>query len=73
MFLRKPKVLILDEPTSALDPNTSNELAQRLRNFAMRNDMIIIVISHKDDFDRIATLELEIKKQTTMEVNKVNC
>lgn len=62
VLLRKPDILILDEPTSALDMDTSLKLAERLTAFTKRNNMILIVISHKSDFNPYSTQVLEIKE-----------
>ncbi|MDR2045052.1 MAG: ABC transporter ATP-binding protein/permease [Clostridium sp.] len=61
MLLRRPDILILDEPTSALDEATSKELADRITDFTRKYDMILIVVSHKPDFDQFVTKVLEIK------------
>lgn len=61
MLLRKPDLLILDEPTSALDGETSSELVKRLTEFATKNNMILLIASHKNDFDDFATSIIEIR------------
>ncbi len=61
MLLRKPDILILDEPTSALDEATSLELARRIVSFTQKHNIILLVISHKSDFDKYATSTIEIK------------
>ncbi|MGL5087147.1 MAG: ABC transporter transmembrane domain-containing protein [Clostridium sp.] len=60
ILLRKPDILILDEPTSALDSQTSMELSKRITLFIKKNNMILIVVSHKNDFDNYATKLLKI-------------
>jgi len=60
VLLRKPDVLILDEPTSSLDDETSARVTSRLVDFASKNNMIIMVISHRNDFDKYATKTLKI-------------
>ena len=60
MLLRKPDVLIADEPTSALDNETSSRLAQRLIDFVNKNEIILIIVSHKPDFDEYATKIVEL-------------
>lgn len=58
MLLRKPKLLLLDEPTSALDDTTAALFAERLADFVKRNDMMLIIISHKYEFEIHATQHL---------------
>jgi len=60
VLLRKPDLLILDEPTSALDGETSCELAKRLTEFTTKNNMMLLVISHKNDFDNYANSVIEV-------------
>ena len=62
VLLRKPDILILDEPTAALDAETSLILAKRLVDYAKKNDMMLIVITHKNEFDKYATKTLEVEK-----------
>lgn len=63
MLIRKPDILILDEPTSALDMEVSLLLAERLTRFTKENNMILIIISHKGDFDKYVSKILEIKEE----------
>lgn len=46
-FLQKPRVLILDEPTSALDANTESYIQKILKDFQIKFNSTIILISHK--------------------------
>lgn len=46
-FLQKPRILILDEPTSALDTNTENYIQKILKDFQIKFNSTIILISHK--------------------------
>src|SRR5699024_2220017 len=54
ILLRKPELLILDEPTSALDNETSEKIVKNIVEFSKANNMSLIVISHRDDFDKYA-------------------
>ena len=60
MLLRKPKLLILDEPTSALDDGTAEKFVRDIIAYARRYDMKLLVISHRDDFDRYAGQVIEL-------------
>ena len=55
-----PKVLILDEVTNQLDEETENKIIEDL--ISLKNDKLILFVTHKKDllkkFDEI----LEIKK-----------
>lgn len=55
MLLRKPKLLILDEPTSALDDDTAERLVAGIIAYAQKYNIKLLVISHRDDFDRYAS------------------
>ncbi|HCJ57377.1 ABC transporter ATP-binding protein [Lutispora sp.] len=61
ILLRKPDILILDEPTSSLDSSTSETLAQRVTDFAKKYSIIVLVVSHKSEFDKYATRYIEVK------------
>lgn len=54
MLLRKPKLLILDEPTSALDDDTAVQFAADIIVYAQKYDIKLLVISHREEFDRYA-------------------
>lgn len=54
LLLRKPELLIMDEPTSALDNETADNLIKSIIKFSKENNMALIVISHRNDFDRYA-------------------
>jgi ATP-binding cassette subfamily B protein AbcA/BmrA len=59
-ILRQPKLLILDEATSNLDHNTEDSIVQSLK--ALSSDMTVIVVSHREAFDSIATHNLDMTK-----------
>jgi len=51
-----PEVLILDEPTSQLDPIGSTEVFDVINQLSEREDMTIMITSHKtDEISRLAT------------------
>lgn len=60
MLLRKPKMLILDEPTSSLDDDTAEKLVAGIISYAQRYNIKLLVISHRDDFDRYATQLIQL-------------
>jgi ABC transporter ATM len=60
MLIRRPDVLILDEPTAALDTQTSSRLARQMVEYARKYAMMLIIVSHKPDFDRHATKIVQI-------------
>jgi len=60
LLIRRPDVLILDEPTAALDAGTSSRLARQMVEYARKYAMMLIIVSHKPDFDPYATKSIEI-------------
>lgn len=60
MLLRKPKLLILDEPTSALDDNTAGMFVAEVVAYARKYNIKLLVISHREDFDKYASREIEL-------------
>lgn len=44
----------MDEPNSALDNETADNLIKNIVKFSSKNNMALIVISHKNDFDKYA-------------------
>lgn len=57
-LLRKPRLLVLDEATANLDPATEKEVIEVIR--SLPNKVTMIVISHKDSFDRMATVRISL-------------
>lgn len=55
-FLRKPRLLILDEATANLDKDTEEAVIAMMKTFL--SEMIVVVVSHKDSFDGIASKTL---------------
>ncbi len=45
----QPKFLILDEATNALDINTENQILENLSNFAKKENLTILSVSHKQN------------------------
>ena len=58
---KKPKVLILDEPSSNLDFNNKTTLKKIL--IAIKEQMIVIVISHDKDFLDVSDEIIELDKR----------
>jgi ABC-type lipoprotein export system ATPase subunit len=54
-------VILLDEPTSALDSEMKSRISSIVRSLAKNS--IVIIVSHDDAFDSIASKFLEVKKQ----------
>lgn len=54
ILLRTPKLLIMDEPTSALDNETADKLIENIVKYSKHSDMALMVISHRNDFDKYA-------------------
>lgn len=59
-LLRNPKLLILDEATANLDAKLEKEIVDMVNDLATQ--MTIVIISHKDSFDRIATKVIDLEK-----------
>lgn len=57
-LLRQPNVIILDEATANLDRNTELEIIDNLK--SLTKDKILIIVSHKDTFDSLATKSIEL-------------
>ena len=55
-----PKVLVLDEPTSALDVETENKFFDYLHQ--IKNDMIIMCVSHSDNVKKRADKVVEFSQ-----------
>ena len=61
-LLLQPKLLILDEPTSALDPQIAARTITSIMNFALEQDIAILIVTHDLALaakfaDRIAVLD----------------
>lgn len=54
ILLRKPELLIIDEPTSSLDNETSKNLSKNLIKYSNENNISLIIISHRNHFDKYA-------------------
>jgi ABC-type bacteriocin/lantibiotic exporter with double-glycine peptidase domain len=62
----EPAVLVLDEGTNSLDPETELEIRKILE--GLRSHITIIVISHNDVFDSLATLKVNLEKVTRVTI-----
>lgn len=54
ILIRIPKILLMDEITSALDDHTSAMLAKNIYDYAKKNHIVVLAISHKKEFDEYA-------------------
>ncbi len=61
-LLRNPKLLILDEASANLDPATEKSFIDSLE--PLFADTTVLVISHKDSFNRISTIRLKLGNQS---------
>lgn len=62
----EPVVLVLDEGTNSLDPETELEIRKILED--LKSQITIIVISHNDIFDSLATLRVNLEKVTRVTI-----
>lgn len=62
----EPVVLVLDEGTNSLDPETELEIRRILED--LKSQITIIVISHNDVFDSLATLKVNLEKVTRVTI-----
>jgi len=62
ILYREPKMLLLDEITSALDETTSSLIASNVYEFVKVRRIVVICISHKNEFDKYANKVIELKK-----------
>jgi ATP-binding cassette subfamily B protein len=58
-------IILFDEPTNNLDKKTKEKLVEKI--MELKKDKIIFVISHLDDFDKIADKKYEIKNNKLLE------
>ena len=61
-LIRKPKFLLLDEVTASLDEATANKMINKIVEFSKRNNMAIIAISHKNDFESFSDKIIDLNK-----------
>lgn len=57
-LLRNPNIIILDEATANLDRNTELEIINNLK--TLTKEKILIIVSHKDTFDSLATKSIDL-------------
>lgn len=60
ILIRKPKLLLLDEITASLDKNTTTNLSKKVSEYCKKNDITVIAISHKNEFDNYANKVIKI-------------
>ena len=61
-LIRKPKFLLLDEVTASLDEATANKMINKIVEFSKRNNIAIIAISHKNDFESFSDKIIDLNK-----------
>jgi ATP-binding cassette subfamily B protein len=59
------EIILFDEPTNNLDKKTKEKLVEKI--MELKKDKIIFVISHLDNFDKIADKKYEIKNNKLLE------
>lgn len=64
-LLREPSLLILDEATANLDPQTESKIIDLIKNISQGR--MVIVISHKDTFNHLATQTLMLPQKQIQE------
>ncbi|MBX2995758.1 MAG: ABC transporter ATP-binding protein [Bdellovibrionaceae bacterium] len=58
VLLREPRLLVLDEVSANLDPENNKRVVEIIRRIS--KDMTVLVVSHRDGFEAIATKTLEL-------------
>ena len=54
-FITKPKIIFADEPTGNLDTKTTKEVMEMIRNFALKYDQTIVLVTHEQELAQYAT------------------
>ena len=54
-LITKPKIIFADEPTGNLDTKTTNEVIEMIRDFAIKYQSTVILVSHEPDLAAYAT------------------
>lgn len=54
-LITKPKIIFADEPTGNLDTKTTNEVIEMIRDFAVKYQSTVILVSHEPDLAEYAT------------------
>jgi len=62
MLSKNFKSLILDEPFTALDKSTQEKIISKIKFEAMNNNKSVIMVTHIDEFKKIATRRITILK-----------
>ena len=69
---KNPKLLLCDEPTGALDYNTGKQVLKVLQDFAFKNKMTVIMITHNSALAKLGNKVIQVKsgKVVSEEYNK---
>ncbi|KAF2955422.1 ABC transporter ATP-binding protein [Marinitoga sp. 38H-ov] len=62
MMSKNFKALVLDEPFTALDKMTQEKIISKIKFEAMENNKAVIMVTHIDEFKKIATRRINITK-----------
>ncbi len=68
-LLYNPKYIFADEPTASLDPNNSRNVASEFKKLST-SDNVIIIATHGDYFDDVATSIIHLEYGDIVEVAK---
>lgn len=58
---KNPKLLLCDEPTGALDYNTGKQVLKVLQDFAFKNKMTVIMITHNSALAKLGNKVIHVK------------
>lgn len=62
MMSKSFKAIVLDEPFTALDKITQEKIISKIKYEAINNDKAVIMVTHIDEFKKIATRKITITK-----------
>lgn len=65
---KKPSMLLCDEPTGALDSNTGKTIIELLVNLCKSENTTVIIVTHNDEFAKIADKVIHIKNGKVDEI-----
>ena len=59
-LITKPKIIFADEPTGNLDTKTTIEVIEMIRNYAVKHQSTVILVSHEPDLAAYTTREVTL-------------